>query len=102
MTRRSFIFCDICNPMSLRAVEMRRSVSGRDPRVGRRISDGRSWFEGDDEAAKQAGWLIVASSGQHVCPTCCGHLHSRREVLLEKLRVSEDALDTLLRDKNPL
>lgn len=99
MSQRTFIFCDICNPMGLRSVEMRRSIAGRDPRVGRRISDGRYWFEGGDAEAKQAGWVVVESSGQHVCPVCFSHLRSQREVLMDILQVSEEALESLLSDE---
>jgi hypothetical protein len=102
MSRRTFIFCDICNPMGIRYVEMRRGAAGRDPRVGRRITDGRCWFEGDDAEARQVGWVTVEGSGQHICPTCFSHLRSRRDVLMEKLQVSEADLEALLDSKNPL
>lgn len=100
MSRRNFIFCDICNPMGLRSVEMRRSIAGRDPRVGRRISDGRYWFEGEDAEAAKAGWVVVEASGQHICPVCFSHLHTQREALMDILQVSETALDSILKSKN--
>lgn len=83
MARRSFIFCDICNPMALRAIEMRR-VDGRDHRNGRRLSDGRAWFDGNDQEARFAGWL-VAEDGQHICPACFERLRSMRNLLEERL-----------------
>jgi hypothetical protein len=67
--RRSFIFCDTCNPMALRAVEMRRN-SRRNLRGGRRFIDGRAWFEGSDEEARAAGWQIGNPDDLHVCPEC--------------------------------
>jgi hypothetical protein len=68
MARRSFIFCDICNPSAIRAVEHRRNPR-RDPRNGRRVIDGRMWFEGTDEEAREAGWEIGNPDG-HTCPNC--------------------------------
>jgi hypothetical protein len=86
MARRSFIFCDICNPLALRAIEMRRN-GGRDIRDGRRLSDGRAWFDGSDHEAKTAGW-VVADDGQHICQTCFERLRSMRHVLEERLFAS--------------
>jgi hypothetical protein len=83
MARRSFIFCDICNPLAIRYIEMRRST-GRDARIGRRVTDGRNWFDGSDEEAMQAGW-VAADNGQHVCPACFGRMKSMRHVLEERL-----------------
>jgi hypothetical protein len=83
MARRSFIFCDICNPLAVRYIEMRRSGE-RDSRIGRRLSDGRNWFDGNDEEAKLAGWL-AADDGQHVCPDCFSRMKSMRHVLEERL-----------------
>lgn len=68
MSRRSFIFCDLCNVMATRAIEMRRGGHGRDSRDGRRVSDGRAWFDGSDEQAQQRDWLIAGD--HHVCPLC--------------------------------
>lgn len=101
MSRRSFIFCDICNPMGIRAVEMRRTIVGRDPRMGRRVTDGRKWFEGNDEEARAAGWLVAADSEQHICPSCFARLHAMRDVLMEKLQVSEEVLETLINSQAP-
>lgn len=67
MSIRKFVFCDICNPQALRSVEFRRAPRA-DERGGRRISDGRAWFEGEPGDAEKAGWLIEV--GRHVCPTC--------------------------------
>ena len=58
MTIRCFIFCDICNKRATRAVEERRRAHRDDPTMGRRISDGRAWFEGDEAEASEAGWLV--------------------------------------------
>ena len=70
MSIRSFVFCDICNPQAIRTIECRRSNRNEELRNGRRISDGRAWFEGDLETAvKQAGWLVT-SENKHICPAC--------------------------------
>lgn len=69
MARRHFIFCDICNPQAIRAVEARRSPN-RNPRGGRRVIDGRMWFEGTDDEARAAGWEIGNSDDRHTCPDC--------------------------------
>ncbi len=69
MSIRKFIFCDICNPQGLRSIEFRRAPRFED-RTGRRISDGRAWFEGEfGLAVTQAGWSQTAD-GLHVCPGC--------------------------------
>ncbi len=68
MTIRTFIFCDICNPQALRSVEFRRSPRENE-RNGRRLSDGRAWFDGELSQAVYNGWSID-NEGQHICPTC--------------------------------
>jgi len=68
MTIRTFIFCDICNPQALRSVEFRRSPRENE-RNGRRLSDGRAWFDGELSQAVYNGWSID-NEGQHVCPAC--------------------------------
>jgi hypothetical protein len=86
MARRSFIFCDICNPLAIRYIEMRRSI-GRNSRVGRRLSDGRNWYDGSEEEAIEAGW-VCTEDGQHVCPACFGRMKSMRHVLEDHPSVS--------------
>lgn len=88
MARRSFIFCDICNPLAIRYIEMRRST-GRNSRIGRRVTDGRNWFDGTDQEATLAGW-VSTDDGQHVCPACFGRMKSMRHVLEERLFVVGD------------
>ena len=88
MARRSFIFCDICNPLAIRYIEMRR-VMGRDSRIGRRLTDGRNWFDGTDEEAERAGW-ITTEDGQHVCPACFGRMKSMRHILEDRHIVSRN------------
>jgi len=68
MSIRKFVFCDVCNPQALRSIEFRRSKRA-ESRTGRRISDGRSWFEGEPVTAVDAGWLYTAD-GRHICPAC--------------------------------
>lgn len=69
MSIRNFIFCDICNPQALRSVEFRRSPRNTE-RTGRRISDGRAWFEGTlEQAVEEAGWQL-SKDGRHICPSC--------------------------------
>lgn len=86
MTVRSFIFCDICNPMAIREIEMRRTTV-RDARGGRRVSDGRMWFDGDEQSAVKHGW-VATENGQHVCPSCLERMQALRPVLDERLFVS--------------
>lgn len=92
MARRSFIFCDICNPLAVREVEMRRA-SGRDGK-GRRITDGRVWFDGTEEEGKAAGW-VATGDGQHICPACFERMRSMRPILEERLFVSPGVVDAL-------
>ncbi len=92
MARRSFIFCDICNPQAVREVEMRRA-SGRDGK-GRRISDGRVWFDGTDREAQDAGW-VAADDGQHICPACFERMRALRHVLEERAFVSPALVEVL-------
>ena len=66
MSIRTFIFCDICNPQALRSIEFRRGPR-EEERNGRRLSDGRAWFEGDLSSASTSGWLIDTKL-QQMCP----------------------------------
>jgi len=68
MSIRTFVFCDICNPQGLRSIEFRRTPRD-EQRNGRRISDGRAWFEGKPEMARQAGWRCTPDD-RHICPHC--------------------------------
>ena len=68
MSIRTFIFCDICNPQALRSIEFRRGPREKE-RNGRRLSDGRAWFEGDLSNALEQDWITNAD-GQHICPAC--------------------------------
>jgi hypothetical protein len=69
MSIRTIIFCDICNPQGLRSIEFRRAPRDNE-RSGRRISDGRSWYEGSIyEATASAGW-VISEEGEHICPDC--------------------------------
>ena len=64
---RVIIFCDICNQQGIRYIEQQRSVQRGDV-DGRRVTDGRSWFEGSLEEAIEAGWSY--DNGMHTCPRC--------------------------------
>lgn len=92
MARRSFIFCDICNPLAVREVEMRRA-SGRDGK-GRRISDGRVWFDGSEQEAHAAGW-VASEDGRHICPACFTRMRAMGPVLEERLFVSPGVMHAL-------
>ena len=52
----------------MRPIEFRRAPRPNE-RGGRRISDGRSWIEGEPEIAIRNGW-IVDPEGRHICPSC--------------------------------
>ncbi|PHS70353.1 MAG: hypothetical protein COB23_04365 [Methylophaga sp.] len=64
---RVIIFCDICNPQGIRYIEQNRSTS-RGDEGGRRVTDGRSWFEGPIDEALKIDWL--QQEGDHICPRC--------------------------------
>ena len=66
---RSFIFCDCCNIMGVRFIEQRRRAERTDGGHHRRLTDDRSWFEDDEDAAKENGW-VVTEDGRHYCPKC--------------------------------
>ena len=72
MSIRTFIFCDICNTRGIRIIEERRSAPASRPNMGRRLSDGRSWFGGTLAEARAAGWCTDAQD-RHVCPRCFSH-----------------------------
>lgn len=95
MARRSFVFCDICNPLAVREVELRRA-SGRSGK-GRRLMDGRAWFDGADKEALDAGW-IATDDGQHICPACFDRMRAMRDVLEERLFVSSSVAE-LVQDR---
>ncbi|NQZ53800.1 MAG: hypothetical protein HRT93_06045 [Piscirickettsiaceae bacterium] len=64
---RVIIFCDICNPQGVRYIEQQRSTIRGDI-DGRRVTDGRSWFEGPLDEALEWDWLF--EDGEHICPRC--------------------------------
>jgi len=64
---RVIIFCDICNPQGIRYIEQNRSTQRGDA-DGRRVTDGRAWFEGTLQDALEEGWRHQDS--EHVCPGC--------------------------------
>jgi hypothetical protein len=64
---RAIIFCDVCNPQGIRYIEQKRSTQRGDVE-GRRITDGRAWFEGSLDDAIAEGW--EHEDGQHTCPRC--------------------------------
>jgi hypothetical protein len=69
MSIRTFLFCDVCNPRGIRLPELRRDAHHREG-SGRRISDARSWFEGNaEQAVNEYNW-IAAEDGSYVCPGC--------------------------------
>lgn len=64
---RVIIFCDVCNPQGIRYIEQQRS-SQRGDEGGRRVTDGRAWYEGSLVEAEDLGWVI--DSDKHFCPKC--------------------------------
>jgi hypothetical protein len=64
---RVIIFCDICNQQGVRYIEQQRSTHRGDD-GGRRVTDGRSWYEGTFAEAEQLGWEVEADL--HTCPRC--------------------------------
>lgn len=64
---RVIIFCDICNPQGIRYIEQNRSTQRGDI-DGRRVTDGRSWFEGSLESALDHNWTY--ENDEHICPRC--------------------------------
>ena len=69
MSIRTFLFCDVCNPRGIRTPEHRRDMQRRET-SGRRLSDARSWFEGDAEQAVNENNWVALDSGLYVCPSC--------------------------------
>ncbi|MGZ5056435.1 MAG: hypothetical protein ACXWAT_16040 [Methylobacter sp.] len=68
MSIRTIIFCDICNPRGIKTTEFRRAHRENEP-AGRRITENRSWIEGEIADAVENGWLCTAED-QHICPIC--------------------------------
>ena len=95
MSRRSFIFCDVCNASAIRVVEMRRGGRGRDTRMGRRIIDGRAWFDGDEAQAQAHGWFSHPD-GLHVCPICATRIRQMPVEMHNRVALPEAILDALL------
>lgn len=62
MSKRTFIFCDACNPEGIR-------TDNRGFLYSRRACDVRSWCEGEDKDALDAGW-VTTDEGLNVCPKC--------------------------------
>lgn len=65
---RLIIFCDRCNPQGIRYIEQNRNIHRSDV-GGRRISDGRAWFEGPLDEALKNGWT-QPQEAVHICPRC--------------------------------
>ena len=70
MSIRSFLFCDVCNPMRIRSPEQRRDRRQDGRKSGRRITDARSWIESTSEQAVAEFFWVVLEGGFHVCPDC--------------------------------
>ena len=69
MTVKTIVFCDICNSKAIRLMDERRCNERESELGGRRISDGRHWFEGSVSDALGAGW-VKDRSGRHICSRC--------------------------------
>ncbi len=69
MSIRTFLFCDVCNPRGVRIPEQRRDMQHRNTQ-GRRVTDGRSWFEGDLKSAVNDNDWVSMDGGYYVCPIC--------------------------------
>lgn len=69
MSVKTFVFCDICNVKAVRLLDDRRYFEREGEMGGRRISDGRHWFEGSVHEAVAAGW-VMDSRGRHICARC--------------------------------
>lgn len=71
MSTRTFLFCDVCNPQGVRTVEQRRKLRRGD--TGKRITDGRAWYEGDAKRAVALhGWKVIGLD-MHACPRCVAY-----------------------------
>ena len=62
MSKRTFIFCDACNPQGIR-------TDHKGVLYSRRACDVRSWHEGDEKEVVDAGWETT-SEGLDICPKC--------------------------------
>ncbi len=69
MSIRTFIFCDVCNPMGERDVIDRRNPDRHTNEGGRRFTDNRAWFEGNLREAHDAGWRVT-DDDKNLCPVC--------------------------------
>ncbi len=49
-------------------VELRRAYRENE-NIGRRITEGRAWIEGEVSDAVENGWLCT-SDDRHICPSC--------------------------------
>lgn len=62
MSKRTFIFCDSCNPQGIR-------TDNRGYLYSRRACDSWSWYEGDETSSLKTGWELT-DEGKNVCPKC--------------------------------
>lgn len=87
MGLRSFLFCDVCNPLAIRIPEQRRdNKKGRSH--GRRWTDGRAWIEHDAGTAMEEFDWRQTDEGLHVCPQCWEQKDLERHSVPEKERRS--------------
>lgn len=68
MSMKTFIFCDLCNPLCLHQMD-RREQSREGIAAGRRFTDNYSWLEGGIDESTQNGWMVT-SNNKHICPRC--------------------------------
>ena len=74
MSKRTFIFCDCCNPHGIRAINNRtknieKNGDERRSNNGRRSIDECNWYEGSKEESLEHGWVITLDN-QTLCPKC--------------------------------
>lgn len=69
MSLKTFVFCDLCNPLCIHQVDRREQGREGIASAGRRFTDNYSWVEGEPGEIADSGW-IVTSNNKHICPRC--------------------------------
>ncbi|MGE0371060.1 MAG: hypothetical protein AB7Q01_04140 [Gammaproteobacteria bacterium] len=69
MSLKTFVFCDLCNPLCIHQVDRRDQAREGGAAAGRRFTDNYSWIEGEPDEIAEFGW-IMTSNNKHICPRC--------------------------------
>jgi|SaaInlStandDraft_2_1057019.scaffolds.fasta_scaffold172482_1 hypothetical protein len=99
MAIRSIMFCDLCNPQSIRALDRRTSMMV-DRRTGRRANDARMSVLRVENEPPPEDWLCDDAKQMHVCPWCVERVDRLSTANLKSLGLSQNLLEWIIAQRN--